>query len=141
MQEGVAVLAAARGIVLRVRDGVQDHEPAPDQIKKILASGRGCGNGAVIDHGGGWQSLYCHMKQGSVVVTPGQVVQGGDAIGKIGQSGAAEFPHLHFTVLFGGKRIDPFTGAEIGATSCGAGNTSPLWQGAPSIDYSGSPAF
>jgi hypothetical protein len=136
MEEGVDVLAAAGGTVLRVRDGVRDYEPGPDEIKKILADNKGCGNGVIIDHGSGWQSLYCHMKQGSIAVKPGQAVRNGDAIGKIGQSGAVEFPHLHFTVSRGGKKVDPFTGTEIGTTPCGVGDAVPLWQDALGIAYS-----
>jgi hypothetical protein len=48
-------------------------------------------------------------------------------IGQIGQSGAAEFPHLHFGVSHGEKSVDPFTGLEVGAP-CGAPGIAPLWQ-------------
>lgn len=136
MEDGVEVLAAAAGTVLRVRDSVEDREPKPGELKSILASNRGCGNGVVIDHGGGWQSIYCHMKQGSIAVEPRQQVNVGDVIGKIGQSGAAEFPHLHFGVLYNGRKIDPFTGAEIGTKACGTNGAEPLWRAGSDITYS-----
>lgn len=132
MEQGVNVLAAAKGTVLRARDGVVDREPTREELAKVLADNKGCGNGVVIDHGKGWQSIYCHMKRDSIAVKPGQKVQSGDVIGQIGQSGAAEFPHLHFGVLHAGKKVDPFTGFESG-TACGAPNTQPVWQ--PSIAY------
>ena len=133
MEQGVDVLAAANGTVLRVRDGVRDHDPSPQELAKVLADKKGCGNGLLIDHGNAWQSIYCHMKQGSIAAKPGQKVLSGDVIGRIGQSGAAKFPHLHFGVTHAGKNVDPFTGFERG-TACGASSIQPLWQ--PSIAYS-----
>lgn len=136
MTTGVEVLAAANGSVLRVRDGVEDRDPKPDELKSILAGNRGCGNGVVIDHGSGWQTIYCHLKQGSIAVAPRQQVKAGDVIGKVGQSGAAEFPHLHFGVLRNGKKFDPFTGTEIGTKACGTDGAEPLWQAGSNIAYS-----
>ena len=133
IEQGVNVVAAASGTVLRVRDGVMDHEPTKEDLAKVLADNKGCGNGVLIDHGDKWQSMYCHMKRGSIAVKPGQKVLSGDVIGQIGQSGAAEFPHLHFGVTYAGKDIDPFTGLEAG-TGCGAQNITPRWQ--LSIAYS-----
>src|SRR6185295_3884246 len=73
---------------------------------------------------------------GSIAVTPRQKVDVGDVIGKLGQSGAAEFPHLHFGVLHNGRKIDPFTGAEIGTKGCGTDSAEPLWQAGSDITYS-----
>ncbi|WP_340316724.1 M23 family metallopeptidase [Rhizorhabdus argentea] len=122
-RRGVAVLAAADGTVLSLRDGM------PDISVKIagLASvaGRECGNGVVIDHGSGIQTQYCHMLRSSLVVKPGQAVKVGTPLGKVGMSGDAEFPHLHFIVRQAGKPIDPFAyGAKPGA--CGGGGRN-LW--------------
>lgn len=132
MEQGVSVLAGADGTVLRVRDGVLDHKPTRDELATVLAANKGCGNGVVIDHGNDWQSIYCHMKRGSIAVKPGQKVQSREVIGLVGQSGAAEFPHLHFGVTRAGKKVDPFTGFESG-TACGTPNSQQLWQ--PSIAY------
>jgi hypothetical protein len=136
MQAGVDVLAAADGTVLRIRDGVADREPSADDIKDLLAGNRACGNGVLIEHGSGWQTIYCHMKQGSIGVTHGARVRSGDVLGKIGQSGAAEFPHLHFGVMHEGKKVDPFTGAAIGTAACGTNMAVPMWQPTVSITYS-----
>ena len=54
----------------------------------------GYGNMVVIDHGSGWQSLYAHLAEVSVVC--GQEVYAGDVIGKMGDTGQAEGVHLHF---------------------------------------------
>jgi hypothetical protein len=109
MVAGVTVLAAAPGTVKGVRDGVPDFAPA--------ITGQECGNGVVIDHGQGWETQYCHLRQGSVRVAPGDVLGTGAALGLIGQSGQAEFPHLHFALRRNGIEIDPFA---PGTATCGA---------------------
>jgi len=125
-RRGVNVLAAAEGNVLRVRDGVED-KSVRDQPPGAIA-GRECGNGVVIAHGGGWETQYCHMRQGSLVVRSGQHVSAGQVLGKVGLSGDTEFPHLHLTVRKDGKAVDPFAlGAPAG--TCRAGRS--LWQQTP----------
>lgn len=103
---GTPVLAAAAGIVLRVRDG----EPDVDVRNRGPLNGREAGNAVVIGHGDGWETQYSHLRKGTVRVSPGQRVVGGDPVGMIGMSGNAEFPHLHFALRFQGQPVDPFTG-------------------------------
>lgn len=114
-RRGVAVLAAAPGKVLRTRDGVADKAvgEAADPRDPV-----GCGNAVVIDHGGRWQTSYCHMANGSVTVKAGDEVTAGQALGKVGLSGATEFAHLHFGVQHGGQVVDPF--APDMTAACGA---------------------
>lgn len=100
MAAGVSVLAAAAGTVGGTRNSVADLAP--------VVPGKECGNGVVIDHGDGWVTQYCHMRQGSVVVQPGQQVSAGSVLGLVGQSGQAEFPHLHLSVRHDGVEVDPF---------------------------------
>jgi hypothetical protein len=88
--------------------------------------GKECGNGVRIDHGGGWHSQYCHLKQGSVSVKPGDLVRVSDQIGAVGLSGLTEFPHLHITVEKDGKVVDPFQGLS-GGEKCDIGH-APLWR-------------
>lgn len=101
MAAGVAVLASAAGTVKGIRDGIADFAPKVD--------GKECGNGVVIDHGAGWETQYCHLRQGSVQVQVGQRVDQGAVLGLVGQSGMAEFPHMHLAVRKNGVEIDPFT--------------------------------
>ena len=126
MDKGVAVLAAAAGTVLRVRDGMEDvnvNVIGRDTVNKV-----GGGNAVIIDHGDGWQTAYLHMKRGSVAVTPGQRVEAGQRLGEVGLSGLTEFPHLHFGVRHNGAVVDPFVGRQP-FTACGQPVT-PLWNAA-----------
>lgn len=116
MAAGVAVLAAADGTVKGARDGIADLAP--------VISGKECGNGVVIDHGGGWETQYCHMKLGSIAVRVGDLVGRGMPLGQVGQSGLAEFPHMHLSVRRNGAEVDPFS--PDGGT-CGV-PTDDLWQ-------------
>jgi murein DD-endopeptidase MepM/ murein hydrolase activator NlpD len=102
MARGVAVLAAAPGTVLGVRDGVADlGDPTADPA-------RACGNGVRIDHGDGWHTQYCHLRQGSIRVRPGQTVSAGTPLGEVGLSGQTNHPHLHLSLEKDGQDVDPF---------------------------------
>lgn len=112
-RQGVAVLAAAAGTVLRVRDGVAD--VSVKQVGQAAVDTIQCGNGVVIKHSGGLETQYCHMAKGSIIVKPGQAVAAGTPIGKVGLSGNTEYPHLHIGVRKDGEQADPFAlGAKPG---------------------------
>jgi len=122
---GVNVLAAADGEVLGARDGMPDIPISTVGAPSV--AGRECGNGALISHGDGWQTQYCHLAQGSVLVKKGDRVTAGQPIGRVGLSGNTVFPHLHLTVRRNGQVVDPFAfGASEG--SCGKGTS--LWSAA-----------
>ncbi len=122
MDMGVNVLAAAGGVVLGTRDGMIDKEIATKDIPKL--NGKDCGNGISIDHGDGWVSQYCHMKQGSVAVSQGDKIARGQVLGQIGLSGRTQFPHLHISIRDGDRVVDPFAPNHLGV--CG-GTYDTLW--------------
>lgn len=126
---GVAVIAAAGGTVLRLRNGVADRF-AREAGGGSLLKDRECGNGVVIDHGSGLETQYCHLLRDSLVVRPGQHVTVGTVLGRVGYSGLADFAHLHFTVRLAGRVVDPFTGAAPGATcrTGGSASADTLWE-------------
>lgn len=123
MAQGVPVLAAAPGVVRTVRDGMPDMTLA--EVGEGQVKGRECGNGAIIDHEGGWATQYCHLKSGSLVVRPQDRVTTGQKLGLIGLSGRTEFPHLEFLVWHRDRKLDPFVGLEP-AGDCALGS-APLW--------------
>ena len=67
----------------------------------------GYGNMIVIDHGNGWQSLYAHLSQ--VNVGCGAYVYQGNVIGLMGSTGRSTGSHLHFEMMSGSGKVNPFS--------------------------------
>jgi len=130
MREGVAVLAAADGTVLRRRDGVEDISARGRD--RSTFEGINCGNAVILDHGNGWETQYCHLRRGSIRPSGGEAVKAGDVIGMIGLSGETEYPHLHFMVRKDGLDLDPYDGGVF-EQDCNAGDGS-LWAEVPRYD-------
>ncbi|NES80110.1 MAG: M23 family metallopeptidase [Moorea sp. SIO2B7] len=130
MKTGVAVTATADGTVLRVRDGIVD-QLVEDQTDKRSVEGTECGNGIVIDHGNGWETQYCHLRNGSIAVKPGNSVKKGTVLGMVGASGLASFPHVHLTIRYQGEVVAPFVGVNA-ASGCNVTRNA-LWD--QSLDY------
>jgi Peptidase family M23 len=128
---GVPVVAVADGKVLRGRDGEPDRLVTSEADRAAVAN-KECGNGMIVDLGGGYEVQYCHLREGSLAVKPGDTVKRGQKLGEIGASGMAAFPHVHLTVRLNGQKIDPVTGHELSAGCLKAGDTGdPLF--APDI--------
>lgn len=64
------------------------------------------GKGIFIDHGLGLYSMYFHLSE--VLVRDGERVTRGQVIGKVGASGRASGPHLHWGVRLNGARVNPY---------------------------------
>lgn len=58
-----------------------------------------------VDHGHGLVTRYAHLSR--LGVRPGATVERGEEIGKVGQTGLAVGPHLHYEVLVNGRAADP----------------------------------
>jgi murein DD-endopeptidase MepM/ murein hydrolase activator NlpD len=81
----------------------------------ILASGPGVveaagyegpnGNRVAINHGFGYRSVYAHLSK--VQVKPGDQVKRGQIVGLSGNTGRSSGPHLHYTLYYHGKTINP----------------------------------
>lgn len=133
MEAGVNVLATAPGLVAATRDGMQDVAVTPETRADI--KGRECGNAVRIDHGGGWQTLYCHLKKNSISVRKGDTVQAGDVLGRVGLSGLTNVPHVHLGVLKDGQIVDPFNPEN--RNTCGTATGNGMWKDAPDYDRAG----
>ena len=85
---GKAVCATAPGRVILARTGFKLH-----------------GNTVAIDHGQGVISFYIHLQR--IAVKEGQMVEAGEKIGAVGQSGRATGPHLHFGIYVNETASNP----------------------------------
>nr|WP_247713758.1 M23 family metallopeptidase [Qipengyuania sphaerica] len=59
----------------------------------------------IIDHGQGLNSAFLHSS--ALLVSEGQAVKQGQPLGRIGSSGRATGPHLHWSLVWKDKRLDP----------------------------------
>lgn len=78
---------------------------AADGVVRSAGKRGGYGNAVEIEHGGGVSTLYAHASSLSVRV--GDKVQQGQEVGRVGETGRATGPHLHFEVRVDGRPINP----------------------------------
>jgi hypothetical protein len=104
---GHDVLATADGKIALARDDLPDNPkpgvmPGEAELLKLgeLAQVAG-GNQIVIDHGNGEFSYFAHLQHGSLRVKKGDTVKQGQVIAKLGNSGHATGPHLHYHLMAG----------------------------------------
>lgn len=91
------------------------------------------GNLVIIQHYGGYATIYGHMVRQAV--SWGQPVQAGDVIGFVGSTGNSSGPHLHFEVRYAATVYDPvpyLSGSPPDPTALPVG-----WPGAPRDDWLG----
>ena len=96
---GQEVIAVADGMVILTKDGSPDNKPgaSPPMVSLDAATG----NCIVQDIGGGYFAFYAHLIPGSLKVKEGQRVRRGDVLGRLGNSGNSDGPHLHFHIMAG----------------------------------------
>ena len=79
----------------------------PDQEVGVADPGHPAGNYIVVQHGPRLYGLYAHMMEGSAIVSVGDRVSGGQALGRVGNSGDTTEPHLHFHFADRWDGLDP----------------------------------
>jgi murein DD-endopeptidase MepM/ murein hydrolase activator NlpD len=92
------------GIDLSAPEGTPVRTPAAGVVRVAEKFGR-WGRMVVVDHGGGWQTRYAHLKR--IKVSKGRTLDRGDVIGTVGKSGNATGFHLHYEILRYGRPVDP----------------------------------
>jgi len=99
MDSGIPVFAALDGVVEDVFDSSPDRNLHCSSDKW---------NFVLLQHAGGWKTIYGHLKRDSAKVRPGERVSTGTFLGYVGSSGCSTYPHLHFEVQdCQGRSLDP----------------------------------
>ena len=109
--EGIDFVPGAGAPIQAIADGV---------VSSVVVSNAGLGNHVVVDHvinGQKVQSVYGHMKYGSIKVAQGQQIKVTDIIGLVGSTGESTGPHLHFEIHLDGVPVDPFAWMKANATN------------------------
>jgi len=91
------VHAVADGRVVATQDGIPENVPFAEETAVPLTLETAAGNYVVLDVGGAY-AVYAHLRPGSLLVQPGDSVERGRVLGRVGNSGQSDAPHLHFHV-------------------------------------------
>lgn len=94
--DGINISAARGTAVKAAENGVVAY--AGNEVK-------GMGNLVIIQHSGGWMTVYAHMD--SMAVRRGARVSVGQKIGTVGATGKVDKPQLHFEIRKGTKAYNP----------------------------------
>jgi murein DD-endopeptidase MepM/ murein hydrolase activator NlpD len=87
-KEGTAVRASAKGTVIFAGEGPPDY-----------------GLTVIVHHGGRWTTTYANL--GTVTVKDGEKIKAGERLGKVGMTGIAKEPQLHYEVRRNRTPLDP----------------------------------
>jgi hypothetical protein len=90
-QIGTPIYATAAGVVR--------------YVKNTYRPNKGYGKEVIIDHGGGIKTRYAHLSK--IHVKTGQKLNRWDIIARVGKTGRATGPHLHYEVIIGQKPVNP----------------------------------
>lgn len=94
-----------KGVDIATIYGAYVYASRRGRVRSVTWDDTGYGYMVIIDHGDGWNTLYAHLK--GALVQPGQYVRQGEIIGRVGGTGRATGPHVHFEVRKGRVRYDP----------------------------------
>ena len=92
------------GIEIKARNGDAARAVAGGRV--VFADWfKGYGQLLIINHGGGYHSLYGHLSE--IFHKTGDIINKGASVGKIGESGLLNVPSLYFEIRYKGKPLDP----------------------------------
>lgn len=97
---GAEVVAVADATVVAAVGGIADNVPNDVFLSAARTGDWMLGNHVVLDLGGNRFALYAHL-QPQVTVRVGERVRSGQVLGKLGNSGSSNTPHLHFQITNG----------------------------------------
>src|SRR5690606_21300975 len=104
------ILAAEGGRVIFIQSDIPDNK-TPGKLDYPTDLTNATGNVVYIEHADGSIGTYCHLKENSIIVREGDVVNKGQELGKLGNSGNSFAPHLHLHVLDNpnGKKLTEYS--------------------------------
>jgi murein DD-endopeptidase MepM/ murein hydrolase activator NlpD len=91
------LISVSNGKVVDVVDRYPDVKPGANDPDLTLKDAGG--NHVIVDIGGGRYAFYAHLVPNSITVREGERVRRGEVLGRLGNSGNTNFPHLHFHVM------------------------------------------
>jgi septal ring factor EnvC (AmiA/AmiB activator) len=98
--------------MIMVSKGIDVRAPQSSEIRAVFPGTvayadtiEGYGRLLILDHDGGWYTLYAHCE--SLTVRAGQKVNQHQVIGFVGDSGSTKGAYLYFEIREGKKPIDP----------------------------------
>lgn len=97
--------AGHTGIDLGMPKGTPIRAALTGTVYLVRYTTTGYGYHVMIDHGGGFVTLYAHCSK--LLVAEGQQVQAGDIIAEVGSTGRSTGNHLHFEVRINGEKQNP----------------------------------
>lgn len=95
---GKPVYSVAAGKVVGMSDGLPDNVPHSGKHAVAINAENAAGNHAMVEIAPHRYVLYAHMQPGTVRVKTGDRVRVGDIIGRVGNTGSSEEPHLHMHI-------------------------------------------
>ncbi|WP_101908617.1 M23 family metallopeptidase [Marasmitruncus massiliensis] len=93
------------GLDLGAGKGTPIRAALPGTVYVVRYSTSGYGYHVMVDHGGGFVTLYAHCSK--ILVTEGQTVNVGTVIAEVGSTGRSTGNHLHFEVRINGEKQNP----------------------------------
>lgn len=97
--------AGHSGIDLGAPKGTLIRSALDGTVYVVRHSTTGYGYHVMVDHGGGFITLYAHCSK--ILVSEGQQVKAGDKIAEVGTTGRSTGNHLHFEIRIGGEKQNP----------------------------------
>lgn len=97
---------------VRHHNGIDLSAPEGSHVRSVASgivvyadSYAGYGKLVTVEHGNGYQSMYGHLSE--ILVNTGDEVNAGTVIARVGETGIATGPHLHFEWRSKGVPVDP----------------------------------
>ena len=93
------------GIDFAMKTGTPVYVTGDGVVESVKFEFFGYGTNVIIDHGFGYKTRYAHLS--GVNVTEGMKVKRGEQIAESGNTGKSTGPHLHYEVIYKGRKINP----------------------------------